>query len=344
MIGQFSGPPTGEKTINIETRDILLNFGYVVKVLDSCLISTVVKVGGFSFYKLFMAIKTFMHASFFLTKIDILYATPGQSIFGILRFIPIIFFYILFKKRIYLHWHGYGVYNLVSNSRFLKWFLLGPNINHIYLTKDLHSKMLNLGGISSISYVLNNFNHLGGDKKNFKLNKKKLNVLYMGSLIRSKGINQFISASKICDANFNFHVCGEGDSICLKTVLDAQRQGFLIYHGVVTGEDKLILFQDADIFVLQTSYKIEGVPLALLEAMGAGCAVVTTSHNGIPETVEDSGVYLKNLSDLALVEKLFFLEKDRETLNKYQHKAYQRSKKFQRYRYEKTLMKIIESI
>jgi len=308
------------------------------------LVSTVDKVGEFSFYKLFMAIKMFVKAIFILNKIDIFYATPGQSIFGIYRFLPIICFYILFRKKVYLHWHGYGVYKLVSDSRFLTRLLLRPNINHIYLTKDLHAKMLSLGGISSASYMLNNFNHLGGSNPNFKVNEKTLNVLYMGSLIPSKGILQFISAAKMSGDNLKFHVCGAGDEICLQATLSAQRQGFLIYHGEVTGNEKLKLFQDADVFVLQTSYKIEGVPLALLEAMGAGCAVLTTRHNGIPETVEDSAVYLKNLSDLALVEKLNFLEKDRETLNKYQHKAYQRAKKFQRCHYEKALLEIIESI
>jgi glycosyltransferase involved in cell wall biosynthesis len=50
--------------------------------------------------------------------------------------------------------------------------------------------------------------------------------------------------------------------------------------------DPLGLVRDSDVFVLP-SLVAEGLPMALLEALALGKAVVTTRAGGIPEIVED---------------------------------------------------------
>jgi glycosyltransferase involved in cell wall biosynthesis len=194
-------------------------------------------------------------------------------------------------------------------------------------------------GNSAASFVLKNFN-------NFKLplepnnSNSKLNILFLGSLIESKGISQFVNASK--EVDFDFNVCGMGGNGCLDYVLSAASEGFLKYHGVVHGKIKEQLFHQADIFVLQTSYKIEGVPLALLEAMASGCAVLTTQHNGIPETVGDSGLFLQDLTPKELISKIDYLDKNRKILVDYQQKALLRSKDFKREHFKSQIKTIIE--
>jgi glycosyltransferase involved in cell wall biosynthesis len=42
------------------------------------------------------------------------------------------------------------------------------------------------------------------------------------------------------------------------------------------GAEKQALFEQAQIFVLPTQYPVEAQPLAVLEAMAHGCAIVTT--------------------------------------------------------------------
>ncbi|MGB0743770.1 MAG: glycosyltransferase family 4 protein, partial [Opitutales bacterium] len=53
-----------------------------------------------------------------------------------------------------------------------------------------------------------------------------------------------------------------------------------------TGKEKAKLFQSAHIFVLPTRYKVEAQPLAVIEAMAWGSAIITTAVGELPSTVD----------------------------------------------------------
>ncbi len=57
--------------------------------------------------------------------------------------------------------------------------------------------------------------------------------------------------------------------------------------GSRTGAAKAEQLAGADVFAFPTSYRNEGQPLVVLEAMAAGLAIVATRHRGIPDTVRD---------------------------------------------------------
>lgn len=80
--------------------------------------------------------------------------------------------------------------------------------------------------------------------------------------------------------------------------------------GFVRGEQKRMLLQTADLFVLP-SYN-EGLPIALLEAMAAGLPVVATPVGGIPEVITDGhNGFLVAAGDVqALADKLAILTHD----------------------------------
>jgi glycosyltransferase involved in cell wall biosynthesis len=69
--------------------------------------------------------------------------------------------------------------------------------------------------------------------------------------------------------------------------------GRVSFPGFVRGREKAQLLADADIFAFPTYYG-EGCPVSLLEAMAAGCAVITGDAGGIPDIFEDgvNGVML----------------------------------------------------
>jgi glycosyltransferase involved in cell wall biosynthesis len=80
--------------------------------------------------------------------------------------------------------------------------------------------------------------------------------------------------------------------------------------GTVVGEKKSELFARANLFVLP-SYN-EGLPMAILEGMSAGMAVISTPVGGIPEVVRDGyNGFLVQPGDIDhLAEKLEVLARD----------------------------------
>ena len=63
----------------------------------------------------------------------------------------------------------------------------------------------------------------------------------------------------------------------------------VVFHGYVSGEDKKQIFLNADVLLLP-SYG-EGLPVAILEGLSAGCAILTSDVGAIPEIVsQESGI------------------------------------------------------
>lgn len=58
------------------------------------------------------------------------------------------------------------------------------------------------------------------------------------------------------------------------------------YGGVVTGTEKWQRLAEADIFLLPSLYG-EGLPMAMLEAMAAGCIVVASEMASVASVIDD---------------------------------------------------------
>ncbi len=71
------------------------------------------------------------------------------------------------------------------------------------------------------------------------------------------------------------------------------------FHGFVSGEKKDQLLQSAHVFILPSWN--EGLPIAILEAMSYGCAIISTPVGGIPEVVKGNGILVEpgNVEEIA---------------------------------------------
>ncbi|MDB4423415.1 glycosyltransferase family 4 protein [bacterium] len=58
------------------------------------------------------------------------------------------------------------------------------------------------------------------------------------------------------------------------------------------GKVKQVLFEQAQIFVLPSRYKVEAQPLAVIEAMSWGCAIVTSAVGELPSTVDETSAII----------------------------------------------------
>lgn len=115
-------------------------------------------------------------------------------------------------------------------------------------------------------------------------------IIFLGRLHESKGLDQIVKACTAlkhdgCDFRFNCF----GDGPIRESFLSRMREllgGRFHYGGVVAGADKTRELERADIFLLPSLFG-EGLPIAMLEAMAAGCVVVASEMASVATVIED---------------------------------------------------------
>ena len=143
----------------------------------------------------------------------------------------------------------------------------------------------------------------------------KIDFLFIGRLLKEKGIFDFIEAAKIVKQrypNTKFTVLGRTDAdnpgaLHADQVQELVATGVIDYPGQVANVVDWIA--DSNVFVLP-SYR-EGVPRSTQEAMAVGRAVITTDVPGCRETVIDgkNGFIVPKWNPQALAEKMiYFIE------------------------------------
>jgi glycosyltransferase involved in cell wall biosynthesis len=139
-------------------------------------------------------------------------------------------------------------------------------------------------------------------------------ITYLGTLIRSKGFPELLYvAGRLRDegvrARFVFAGAwnSEGERReAMETVARLRLAEVVEFVGVVSGDAKRRVLEEADLFVLPTQYPPEGQPFAILEAMAAGLPIVSTPRGAIPDMVEDgvNGILLPEGDEAALAAAL----------------------------------------
>lgn len=178
--------------------------------------------------------------------------------------------------------------------------------NKIYIETTVVDKLL-LKGINE-SFLLNKYEKLKSSKT--------VNLLFLSRVEKRKGIYELIDAFKNLKQNenntCNYHLNIYGDGFELDNVrnkIAQEKIKAIETHGFVSGEKKINAFKEAHIFIFP-SYS-EGMPNAVLEAMGFGLPVITTPVGGLVDlfvhgahgkiiNVKDSHDIIKSIQSLIL--------------------------------------------
>ena len=146
-------------------------------------------------------------------------------------------------------------------------------------------------------------------------------IVFLGRLHEDKGLREIIEACRILkNENFNFYFkcfgAGEVKDLFAAEMFEILGEKFF-YGGVVSGVEKWRALAASDIFLLPSRY--EGLPVALLEAMAAGCIPVASNIGSIGLVVRDgvNGFLVEPGNVAEIVEKLKLLlsdKVDRESL------------------------------
>ncbi len=118
-----------------------------------------------------------------------------------------------------------------------------------------------------------------------KSKASSLSLLYCGRLVGEKGIWILFEALKLLKERLDFQFIVAGDGPLRDTFIEALKQARIetCYLGPVADVHSLFGFAD---ILLVPSLKLEGLPMILLEAGLAGCAVIASNVDGIPEVIE----------------------------------------------------------
>ena len=315
IIGPFPKPINGCSLANeILAKQLRFNKNISVSTINTNTdtISSE-NVGHFSFKKVFSFLKVYKNISI-IKKSDVIYTTPGQTFFGVAKYIPFYFYCLLHKKSYIIHIHGNHLGNeFKSLTGFKKWFFsyfIKKSSAGIVLSNSLRSNFDFLLNQDKV-FVVENF---AQDEltKNLELNKSnnKLQLLYLSNLMEEKGILDFLDSLlllKKANIDFTADIAGKIEDESQITINNKLVElGDLVkYHGVVFGKNKIGLLQKSNVFVLPTYYKMEGQPISLIEAMATGNIIVTTNFSGIPDIIsKDNGYFVQPKSPKSIFEAL----------------------------------------
>ena len=140
-------------------------------------------------------------------------------------------------------------------------------------------------------------------------NADEKTIIFLGRMTESKGLREIVEAVEILRHEnyvFNFKAFGAGD---LEQFFTAEMSKILgdkfRFGGIVAGREKWRELAEADIFLLP-SRDGEGLPMAMLEAMAAKCAVVASEMASVGAVVVDglNGFLVEPRSVAQIVEKL----------------------------------------
>jgi len=142
---------------------------------------------------------------------------------------------------------------------------------------------------------------------------------FVSNHIKRKGIRELVAAiDRLDDPDFRIEIAGSGPLSHLAEDLAADSPA-VTYRGYVSETEKRRLIEQSNLYVLPTY--AEGLPIALLEGMAGGNAVLTTDVGAIPEVVDKKSGWVVPPGDVdALTDALReFSENPRATADMGRH-------------------------
>ena len=156
--------------------------------------------------------------------------------------------------------------------------------------------------------------------------RKIKRVLVASRLVERKGVQFLIEASDVVGDDWEICIAGDGPyltelkRIAGKSTRPIRFLGFLDHGALVE------LYKSSSIFVFPSLQ--ENFPMVLLEAMAAGCAVITTTAQGCIEVVGDAAITTAPGDVNELRAALSELTNDAEKTEQYGRRALQRAGQF----------------
>ena len=325
LIGPFPGPLSGVSIANQVVREVLSDDSqFEVDLINTSYSRFDEEIGKFSFKKTFFYLALYLNI-FKIFKHKIIYITPGQTFYGILKYGFFIILGSIFRKELILHVHGNHLgeeyKSLNGIKKYIFYCLVSKFSKGIVLSDSLKHNLTPFIDQGSV-FCLPNFaqDYLYEEDKN--LVNDELRIFYLSNLMKEKGIICLLKALKNLEKyniTYKAKIAGNIDEKFSKEILQLLNElENTKYVGVVNGEAKKNLLKWGNIFVLPTFYKMEGQPISIIEAIATKNVVVTTNHAGILDIFKDkvNGYLVKKNSIKSIQDILTYIAINKSEIEK----------------------------
>ncbi|MES9742448.1 glycosyltransferase family 4 protein [Priestia megaterium] len=304
---------------------------------------------GRKFTKLLKAIIGYLHFArlLLLEKIELVHI---HSSFGPSFYRKLVFIYMAnwFNKPVINHCHGADFDSFYLNASDRKKRMIEriyDKCTVIIALSDEWKERLSMIVSPEKIIVIENYSTIHEDAIKYKV-KKEMNqqILFLGEIGQRKGCYDIPDVvekvvEKFPDAKFVLG--GSGDIDQIKSLLIKKGiEKNVLFTGWVRGQEKDKLLRESDIFFLP-SYN-EGMPMAILDAMGYGLPIVSTLVGGIPKIVKEgkNGYLCKPGNTQELSDALIKLLNDESACKRYSNSSGEIVK--QKYSLEKHINQLIK--
>jgi glycosyltransferase involved in cell wall biosynthesis len=273
-------------------------------------------------------------------KIDAVYFTCSRSFLGSIKDVLLINLASFKSIRLINHLHGSDFYDFLHHSP--KWYqkILFYTYNKVDTSIVLLDSMKNqFKDFENMRIeVVSNFYDDELNKIVEQKDRKKINLLYLSNIMKSKGIFELIDAFdrlSLKYSNISLTIAGEFiadeylsiDEVREKFYKKIDENSRINYSGKIFGKEKVILLHNSDIFVLPSYYKSEAFPISILESMICRNAIVTTNYKYLTSIVkEKNGAIVKCKSITSLNSGLKKIISNSELMKSMQAENYKEAK------------------
>lgn len=231
-----------------------------------------------------------------------------------------------FGCRVLLQMHGGALSDLCRNRRLLRPVvrraLALPHAVVLLATQEIRDFAAE--GITERLHVIPNgidvsvYQRAGAREHSGQVRR----LIYMGRLVRTKGIFEAVDAIKIlrvdpqfCDIELHIAGSGPDEALLRRAIQERGLSDCVVLVGPVYGTAKIDFLREADVFLFPT-YHREGLPYCVIESLAAGTPMITTRVAGIPDAVIDGvhGRLIEPRDPIQIADAVRALAESRATL------------------------------
>jgi|SRR5690554_903937 len=200
------------------------------------------------------------------------------------------------------HFHGYDSSSLLKDKTYR--ILIKRVFKHasaaITVSQEMTVRLIKIGlkqeKIFKIPYGTDLELYNKNTSKEILHDQKPIKILHAGRLTAKKGVLDLVKViQKVLSSHSNilFDIIGEGEEYAtIKDYITTNNlSNHIKLHGAKDHSIVINAMQEAEIFILNSrrapNGDMEGYPNAIIEAMAAKCAVISTLHAGIPEIINN---------------------------------------------------------